>query len=210
LKGRRNSLIAREGIPLLSTFAAATGLSWYYIGWIVALLPAAILVFLVFLFQDPRRSISSHPLAVVSPVDGTVIDVGTVDESIDRSAHKITIRINAFGTYTARSPIEGKLLDFHSEAGNNRSDTHVPGLWIRTDEGDDVVLQFHGYRFGLVPKAFSRYGERVGQGQRCAYLRLARIAEVFVPGNSRVSIRPGAEVVAGRDVLGTLPHPKLS
>ena len=82
-----------------------------------------------------------------------------------------------------------------------------PGLWIRTDEGDDVLLRFHGYRFGLVPHAFSRYGDRVGQGQRCAYLRLTRFAEVFLPINSRVQVVAGQKVNAGTDILGTLPHP---
>jgi phosphatidylserine decarboxylase len=82
-----------------------------------------------------------------------------------------------------------------------------PGLWIQTDEGDDVLLRFHGHRFGLVPRAFSRYGERVGQGQRCAYLRLTRFAEVYLPINSRVRVISGQRVIAGTDILGTLPHP---
>ncbi len=80
------------------------------------------------------------------------------------------------------------------------------GLWVRTDEGDDVVLQFQGYRFGLAPMAFLRFGERVGQGQRCAYLRLTRYAEVQFPINSRIQVEVGQRVVAGCDVLGKLPH----
>ncbi|HEX9851867.1 MAG TPA: phosphatidylserine decarboxylase, partial [Woeseiaceae bacterium] len=63
------------------------------------------------------------------------------------------------------------------------------------------------YRFGLLPRAFSRYGERVGQGQRCAYLRLTRFAEVHLPVNSRIQVTAGQRVSAGTDILGTLPHP---
>jgi phosphatidylserine decarboxylase len=81
------------------------------------------------------------------------------------------------------------------------------GLWIRTDEDDDVVLQFHGHRFGLAPLAFLRYGERVGQGQRCAFLRLTRQAEVQLPIASRVLVTKGQRVTAGADVLAKLPHP---
>jgi phosphatidylserine decarboxylase len=208
LKGRRNSLVAKEGVPLLLAFSLLTGLCCYYFGWYVAIPPAAVTLVLYFLFQDPTRKIPPHPLAAVSPVDGVVVEIKALDSGItDSAAHRITIKVNAFGTYTARSPVEGVLQDFHSRATNKRPDTHAPGFWVRTDEGDDVALQFHGYRFGLVPRAFSGYGERIGQGQRCANLRLVRIAEVYLPINSRVMVVAGQRVVAGSDILGTLPHP---
>ena len=83
----------------------------------------------------------------------------------------------------------------------------VSGLWVQTDESEDVVLQFHGHRFGFAPLAFLGYGERVGQGQRCAYLRLTRLAEVQLPINGRVLVIEGQKVSAGVDMLAKLPHP---
>jgi phosphatidylserine decarboxylase len=68
-----------------------------------------------------------------------------------------------------------------------------------------MVLQFHGYRLGFAPAAFVRYGERIGQGQRCAYLRLTRIAEVHLPINAKVLVEAGQRVTAGLDVIGKLP-----
>ncbi len=79
------------------------------------------------------------------------------------------------------------------------------GLWIKTDEGDDVVLQFKRHRFGLAPLALLSFGERIGQGQRCAYLRLARVAELQFPIHGRMLVEPGQRVIAGCDVLGKLP-----
>ncbi|MEQ9560906.1 MAG: hypothetical protein RLN69_00180 [Woeseiaceae bacterium] len=208
MKGRRNSPVAGEGIPILLLFLLLAVICWYTIGWYAAFPPAAILLLLYFLFQDPNRKVPSHPLAVVSPVDGVVVSVEAIDSDVtDSAAHHITIRINGFGTYTARSPVEGTLLDYHNLSASKRADTRAPGLWVRTYEGDDVVLRFHGHRFGLVPRAFGRYGERVGQGQRCAWLRLTRIAEVYLPINSRVNVKTGQSVTAGSDILGTLPHP---
>ena len=80
-------------------------------------------------------------------------------------------------------------------------------LCVQTDEGDEVVLQFRGYRFGFAPKSFVRFGERVGQGSRCAYLRLARFAEVYVSIDSKILVEAGQKVTAGSDLLGKLPHP---
>ena len=66
---------------------------------------------------------------------------------------------------------------------------------------------FSGYRFGLAPRSFIRYGERVGQGQRCAYLRLTRLAEVHLPIDGKVLVEPGQVVRGGSDLIGKVPHP---
>ena len=78
------------------------------------------------------------------------------------------------------------------------------GLCIRSEEEDDVVLLFPTRIRFLQPKAFVRYGERVGQGQRFAYLRLARRAVVYVPATARIAVKPGDTVLAGADLLAEL------
>ena len=83
-------------------------------------------------------------------------------------------------------------------------DYRTNALWVRTDEGDDVVLQFRGYRLGLAPASFVRYGERLGQGQRCAYLRLTRVAEVHLPIESKILVEPGQRLTAGVDLIAKL------
>ncbi len=137
-----------------------------------------------------------------------MIDIGLTDKSIlNGEAHKIIIRVNSLGTYTARCPIEGKIMDFRGDQPNKQ----VPGekavvcgcapmrmmMWY---------CSFTGIDSGLAPRAFLRYGERVGQGQRCAYLRLTRFAEVQLPINGRVLVAAGQRVAAGSDVLAKLPH----
>jgi len=207
LEGRRNPFIAREGLPFLLLAAAVFGFSLRYLD-VIFVIMAAMLFFVLFLvFRDPRRIIPASPLGVVSPVDGQIISVDLVDKGVlQGEAHRIQIRINSMGTYTARAPVEGKISDLHSVAGDQVVDYRTNALWIQTDEGDDIVLQFHGYRFGLAPLSFARYGERVGQGQRFAYLRLTRIAELHLPIESKILVKPGQSVVAGTQLIGKLTH----
>jgi phosphatidylserine decarboxylase len=127
--------------------------------------------------------------------------------ALEGEAHRISIRVNSLGTYTARCPVEGKIMDFRGAVPNSAAIGSVSGLWVQTDEAADVILQFRGHRFGFAPLAFLGYGERVGQGQRCAYLRLTRLAEVQLPVNARVLVTKGQKVTAGVDVLARLPHP---
>jgi phosphatidylserine decarboxylase len=207
LEGRRNPFVAREGVPFLLLGAAIFGFSLKYLDVIFVAVAVLLFAVLFLVFRDPRRIIPASPLGVVSPVDGRVISVDLVDKGVlQGEAHRIQIRINSLGTYTARAPVEGKINDLRSFAGDQVVDYRTNALWIQTDEGDDIVLQFHGHRFGLAPLSFERYGERVGQGQRCAYLRLTRIAELHLPIASKILVKPGQAVVAGTQLIGKLTH----
>jgi len=207
LKGRRNPFVAREGIPFLAVTFLGAGVAWQFAGPGFAILPTILFFYCMMVFRDPRRNVPAVPLGIVSPVDGVVVDIGLTDKgALNGEAHKIIIRVTSLGTYTARCPIEGKIMDFRGDQPHKQVLGETSGLWVRTDENDDVVLQFHGHRFGLAPRAFLRYGERVGQGQRCAYLRLTRFAEVQLPINGRVLVTAGQRVAAGSDVLAKLPH----
>jgi len=207
LKGRRNQFVAREGFPFLAVAVVGAYFAFEIAGINAVIPPAILFVYFYLVFRDPRRNVPAIPLGVVSPVDGTVVEIGLTDKSIlNGDAHKVIIRVDSLGTYTARCPVEGKIMDFRGDQPRNNTPGDANGLWLRTDEDDDVVLQFHGHRLGLAPRAFLRYGERVGQGQRCAYLRLTRFAEVQLPINGRVLVAAGQRVMAGSDVLAKLPH----
>lgn len=187
--------------------AVAFGLALHFLNVVFAV-AAGLVFFLLFLvFRDPRRVIPASPLGVVSPVDGRVVDINLADKGVFQGeAHCVLIRIDALGTYTARAPVEGQIKDLRSVAADQVVDYRTNALWVQTDEDDDVIVQFRGYRFGLPPKSFIGFGQRVGQGQRCAYLRLTRFAEVHLPIETKIRVKPGQVLVAGHDLIGKLTH----
>jgi len=187
--------------------AVAFGLALHFLNVMFAV-AAGLVFFLLFLvFRDPRRIIPASPLGVVSPVDGRVVDINLADNGVFQGeAHRVLIRIDVLGTYTARAPVEGQIKDLRSVAADQVVDYPTNALWVQTDEDDDVVVQFRGYRFGLPPKSFIGFGQRVGQGQRCAYLRLTRFAEVHLPIETKIRGKPGQVLVAGHDLIGKLTH----
>jgi phosphatidylserine decarboxylase len=181
-------------------------LAFRYLHPAFMLIPALLLGLAWTVFRDPRRQIPAIPLGIVSPVDGRVTAIDLVDRGVVQGeAHRILIAIDVLGTYTARCPVEGVIKDLNTLAADKVVDYRTNALWVQTDEGEDVVLQFHGHSLGLAPAAFVRYGERIGQGQRCAYLRLTRVAEVHLPINAKVLVEAGQRVTAGLDVIGRLP-----
>jgi phosphatidylserine decarboxylase len=200
--------VAPEGIPFLLALAAVTVVTWHLWGTARATIPFALLFYLYLIFHDPQQAVSTAPLGVVSPVDGTVVETrSSANGLLDGEVHRIAIRVTSLGTYTARAPVEGKIMDLNTLSRPGSRPPDAAGLWLLTDEGENVILQFRGNRLRLAPRAFLRYGERVGQGQRCAYLRLTKFAEVELPGNARILVTKGQRVSAGVDLLATLPQP---
>ena len=117
MQGRRNPFVAREGIPFLIAAAVGAWLVYWYGDPVYALVPAALFVLLYLVFRDPRREIPAVPLGVVSPVDGRVTEVDLADRGVlQGEAHRVFIKIDAFGTYTARCPAEGNIKDLNTLA----------------------------------------------------------------------------------------------
>ena len=81
--------------------------------------------------------------------------------------------------------------------------------WIQSDEKDDVLLIIETSRRSSRPKCYVQSGERIGQGQRCGFIRFGSQVDVLVPVSSRVSVSVGDDVLAGSDIIATLVHAKV-
>lgn len=196
--------IAREGWPLILLLAAG-GVSAYAYGPLWSVLPFAVLTaFLLPFFHDGERDTPAEPLAVVAPADGRVVDRRECrDPFLDRDAVCLSIRVAPFGQYFLRAPVEGTVLELTSDAASGFGGT---ASWIRTDEGDDVVVAIsRGAMFGARP-CLAGYGERVGQGRRCGVRRLAHRMDIYLPVNTRTEVDAAQKVAAGCCTLATLVH----
>lgn len=198
-------IIAREGWPfiglafVLVMVAIRVGNLW------LVLATAFLTLVLILLFRDPKRQVPPRPLGVVAPVDGRILRVLPTNKGeLRREAMLIEMTVDHFGAYTARSPAEGKVLSLRDNVRDGSRLTGSSGLWVRTDENDDVVVLMVGNRWVAKPRCFVGYGERVGQGRRFAFSRLARRARIYLPLSARIDVRPGQRVRAGADLLGEL------
>jgi phosphatidylserine decarboxylase len=110
--------------------------------------------------------------------------------------------MSVLGVYSTRSPVEGKILEIP------QTDSFNPGMpngvWLQTDQKDDVVVVMNRGRLHTAPRCYVRIGERVGQGQRCGFVHLGSLVDVYVPANTRINVKPGDRVQAGSTVVATL------
>jgi phosphatidylserine decarboxylase len=210
----RYPLIAREGWLWIASAFVTAGAVQVWFG-LVALPLWALVLLLLFLFRDPSRKIPSVPLGVVSPVDGKVIAVDAVhDTYLDRQALCISIEMGFTSVYSAHSPMEGKVLEQWLGVPRKLPDTDEEvatyAQWIQSDEKDDVVLVIGASTRQPRPQCYAQSGERIGQGQRCGFIRFGAHVEVLLPVGSRIAVSAGDDVKAGSDILATLVHAKVT
>lgn len=198
--------IAREGWPLIVLVAAGGVAAYVFSVWWAALPFAAVAALLAIFFHDGDRHAPAEPLAVVAPADGRVVHRRECyDPFLDREAVRVSVRMSPFGQYFLRAPVEGTVLELAPDVWPEFNGTVS---WIRTDEGDDVVVAAsEGPMFGVRPCRIP-YGERVGQGRRCGVRRLARRLDLYLPVNTRLEVAIDQRVAAGCSALATLMHKK--
>lgn len=199
----------RGTIVALGVFAAAVT---YAFGFWVGAIAWSVFVGIAYCYRDPRRSIPSDPLGVVSPVDGHVVSVDRADiGGAQGLAIRVRITVRALGSFVMRSPIEGKILGF----GDARETPAVPVALaadgacryrVQTDEHDDLVLCFGRERILRGTRVDLRIGERVGQGQRCGLASALLQVDILLPAGTRILIAPGDRVRAGSDVIAQFVH----
>lgn len=195
-------LAGEGGWFVLIAVVAAGGAVLLSLPWL-ALAALAVAVFALVLFRDPPRQVPSAPLAVVCPLDGVVESIDTVDAEGKAGRVVIGLRIHRLGAWSIRAPVEGKVMGLRGLSdGPNR------GLWLRTDENDDVVTELRGPSrpYWFRPVAVVKTGERLGQGQRFGYRRMARQAFVHIYGDVKIGVSQGQRVKGGADLLATLLH----
>jgi phosphatidylserine decarboxylase len=204
-------ILAREGWPhILIVLAAAVLVHSFAGGW-WALPLWVIAVFVVQFFRDPQRKIGVGGL--VAPADGKVIALGeTTDPYLKRPSRRISIFMNVFNVHSNRIPVDGTIKErWYSQgaflnAALDKASEHNErnALWIRTDDGEDVVVVQVA---GLVARRILCYvnaGERVRAGQRYGFIRFGSRVDVYLPLNSRFEAALGDKTCAATDVIAVL------
>lgn len=191
-------------LAILLALGAVVGGSWP-LAVLGVLLAAAIHL----LGRDPERMIESHPLGIVSPVDGYVIGIEQEhDPFLDRTALVARIRQSPLAPTILRSPAEGRVVNmWGGPEMPGRDQGYRMAVHLHTDEGDDIV--FAVGRSPLVPGPLDwrvQPGERVGQGQRRGLAGWGRQVAIHVPADSIPALQSGDRVEAGTRVVCELVH----
>lgn len=192
------------GLAVVIALGAAVAGAWW--GVVLAVVAGAVIFVLG---RDPERAVPSHPLGIVSPVDGVVgASEHARDPYLDRAALLLEVRQGLIAPAIVCSPTEGRVVQVWAGPEMPRyADGDRLAVHLRTDEGDEVVFVI-SLAGGLPgPLRWSvQPGERVGQGQRRGLAGWGRRVTLFLPPESTPAVESGKRVEAGSDLLCQLVH----
>ncbi|MCG8401865.1 MAG: phosphatidylserine decarboxylase family protein [Firmicutes bacterium] len=205
-------MIAKESIPYLSVSFIA-GVVLYLVTPLLALLPAVLFLFFAFFFRNPARRIPLNESHILSPADGRVMSVETVDENtfIKGRAIKVSIFLSVFNVHFNRAPVGGEIacttyrpgkflpaFKSHASDINERNTLGIENNRIRV-----LVHQITGFVARRIV-CYRQKNDYLEQGQIFGLIKFGSCVEILFPASVKVQVQEGQKVKAGITVIGVL------
>lgn len=179
-----------------------------------AVVPLLLAAFFLWFFRDPERVIPSEPGAVVSPADGKVTSVASIQVNGD-TFKSISIFLNVFNVHVNRSPVSGIV----------RAARYEPGKYLNAmnpasaeqNERNTVTIEGEGHRVifkqiaGLLARRIvftKQVGDSVRRGERVGLIKFGSRTDVLLDPSAEVAVKVGDNVKGGASILAFLRQEK--
>lgn len=168
-----------------------------------AYIAMAMTFFMVLFFRDPERKVEVSDTYMISPADGTVIDI---------RGRKVCIFMFLQNVHVNRAPISGKIREitykkggylpaFCKDSERNERNEFI----IHSKYGDVSVMQIAGTIARRIV-SYPRVNDVIEQGQRIGMIRFGSRVDVTIPHNFEIIVRKGERVLAGKTVIATIKN----
>jgi len=189
----------------------AAGLITWLAAWPFAVPVLLVGAFCLWFFRDPERPIPGLPGAIVSPGDGKVTDIATINSGGTQQT-RISIFLNVFNVHVNRSPIAGVIRDVRYQRGKfvnamSASSAEENEQNIVTVEGAGRTVVFKQIA-GLIARRIIfnlKVGDRVARGQRVGLIKFGSRVDVLFDPDAAIQVKLGDHVKGGATVLALLP-----
>jgi len=208
--------LAPEGwlfiVPTIVLIVAAFLIQWWIAGAVLILG----LVFLLNFFRDPHRAGSERLIDVLSPADGTVVQIKDIPDGqiYDGLTKQVSIFMSVFDVHVNRAPISGKIVHYR----------YLPGKKIAafsekssTDNEQNLIVieDNHGGRLafkqiaGLLARRIvfdKKEGDSVARGERVGMIKFGSRVDIFFPADVIIKVKMREKVKVGLTVIAELPE----
>jgi phosphatidylserine decarboxylase len=197
-------------IPVVILAAAALLIQWY----IAAIILSAAAAFLLNFFRDPHRVGSQLRVDVLSPADGTVVQIKDIPdgEVWPGLTKQVSVFMSVFDVHVNRAPIAGRIIHYRYNPGkkiaamsHKSSLENEQNLVVIEDEHGGVVA--FKQIAGLLARRIvfdKKEGQAVQRGERVGMIKFGSRVDVFLPPASDVKVQVHEKVKVGSTVLAQL------
>jgi phosphatidylserine decarboxylase len=194
----------------LGSLVAAGLLAWLAApAW--AVIPLALGAFCAWFFRDPERQIPQVAGAIVSPGDGRITDIVTINVD-GRPRTRISMFLSVFDVHVNRSPIGGIIRDvtyrkgeFKNAMGAACADCNEQNI-VTVDDGAQTVV--FKQIAGLIARRIvftKRVGDSIARGERVGMIKFGSRCDVIFDPAASVQVKIGQHVAGGSSILALAP-----
>ncbi|KAF1079747.1 MAG: Phosphatidylserine decarboxylase [Candidatus Rifleibacterium amylolyticum] len=204
------SPIHREGFFIAGSLLGLGLISSTISRWLSRLFYLAT-AFTLYFFRDPEREIPQGDSLIVSPADGKIVGIDSVEHVpfIDGPAKRVSIFLSIFDVHINRAPIKGKVAYRHYTPGEFLP-AFEPKASVDNEQNAIGIEGSEGYRVlvkqiaGLIARrilCWKNPGNTVETGERFGLIRFGSRTEIYLPLDARVEVRLGQRVCGGSSVI---------
>jgi len=197
-------------IPVLILTAAALLIQWTVAAMVLGLL----CIFLINFFRDPHRLGSEHHVDVLSPADGTIVQIKDIaDGDIWPGLTKqVSIFMSVFDVHVNRAPISGRIIHYRYNAGKKIA-AFAEKSSMENEQNLIVVEDTHGATLafkqiaGLLARRIvfdKKEGDEVVRGERVGMIKFGSRVDMFFPADAVVKVGMRDKVKVGLTVVAEL------
>lgn len=211
----RRPIIAREGWPFVGALVALAVLA-LFVHWALGAVLAGLALFVMWFFRDPERPVPQGERLVVSPADGRVMFVRTVEEPrfMGGRAILVSVFLSIFDVHINRAPVAGEVAFREYVPGKFLAAwDHAVGevnersyLGLVTEAGQRVLVSQVAGLLARRIVTWPSVGDRLERGERIGLIRFGSCTQLWLPPGSEILVKPGDRVLGGQTVIGRLPQ----
>ena len=170
-------------------------------------------LFSLYFFRDPDRTIPADENAILSPADGKVIVIRKVKENVylKGPATQVSIFMSILDVHVNRIPMNGvvgyfnyypgKFLPAYREKASTDNEQTVIGI-----ENNRTKILFKQIA-GIIARrvvCHIREGFHVRKGERFGMIKFGSRADIFLPENVEVKVKLNQKVKGGESIIGEI------
>lgn len=181
--------------------------SLYWIWWTpFSLFFFIVTLFFLFFFRDPPRRIQK---GIVSPADGTIMDIHVLTDPDIGPAQRISLFMNLWNVHINRFPLGGTITAMqHSPGGHlpafTQKSLHNEQLsyLLDTPQGKIKIIQIAGtVARRIVP--YVTVGQQVQKGEKIGIVRFGSRVDLYLPKHISLHVSRGKRYRAGETLQFT-------
>ena len=199
--------MVKEGFPFVIVPAIIALIFGFLQLWIVAILFAALALFMAYFFRDPHREIPVGDNVVVAAADGKVTRI-----TDDEKGKLVSIFLSPLDVHINRAPIAGKITNVNYVKGKKIPATSDQASFV--NERNSITIA--GERMtvvctqiaGILARrivCWNKTGDQLELGQRYGLIKFSSRTDVLMPAEVNLQVAIGDRVVGGETIIATLP-----